>query len=131
MSFFFIFFILIFFLKNSACWYVSLGQNLLLKFKQTWIKPEQSIPLKILPPHLYFIPLNNLISLKIFLSLYLIGFIFLISIHLFWNLANFVIVFSTLILDIYASFPIFFLNLNFYKYLRTKQRLCELVLNTK
>ena len=64
MSFFFMLESLIFLLKKFIWSFASLGQYLLLKFKNTCIKPEQSMPLKDFPPHLYFTPLN----IKIFLN---------------------------------------------------------------
>ena len=65
---------------------MSLGQNLLLKLKKICIKPEQSIPLKDFPPHLYFIFLNIVIFLKSFFSLKETGLISFLSIHPFENL---------------------------------------------
>ena len=52
------------FLKNLTWSLASLGQYLLLKFKKICIKAEQSIPLKDLPPHLYFTFLKIDIFLK-------------------------------------------------------------------
>ena len=84
-SFFLMFFNLTFFLKYLTWSLASLGQNLLLKFKKTCINAEQSIPLKDLPPHLYFIFLKIFIFLNGFFSTYEIGFISFLWIQPFEN----------------------------------------------
>ena len=74
-----------FFLKYLTWSLASLGQNLLLKFKNTCTSAEQSIPLKDLPPHLYLIFLKEVIFLKGFFSLYVTGLTSLFFSHPFLN----------------------------------------------
>ena len=77
----------------------SLGQNLLLKFKNTCTSAEQSIPLKDLPPHLYFIFLKEVIFLKRFFSLYVMGLTSSFFSHPFANFKNFELFSITLIFE--------------------------------
>ena len=85
-SFFLIFFNWIFFLKYFIWSFVSLGQNLLLKFKDNCINPEQSTPEKCFPPHLYLTLINFLIFWRISFVLALIFFKSFFLIHKLSNL---------------------------------------------
>ena len=98
-SFFFIFFNFIFFLKYLTWSLASRGQNLLLKFKNTCTSAEQSIPLKDFPPHLYLIFLKEVIFLKGSFSLYKIGLTSFFFIHPLAHFKNLELVSITLILE--------------------------------